>query len=75
MKWIAETSQPYRRYVIEKEEYTIERSREQVIEYKLIVYDQNGFDFYDGLQDTLDFAKQEALEEFGLPLTAWRQIP
>ncbi len=29
---------------------------------------------YDGLQDTLEFAKQEALEEFGVPLDSWVQV-
>ena len=29
---------------------------------------------YDGLQDTLSFAKEEALEEYGVPLESWVQV-
>ena len=29
---------------------------------------------YDGLQDTLNFAKEEALEEYGVPMDSWVKV-
>ena len=37
----------------------------------LYVYDSNGKNTYDYLQDTLQMAKECALEEFGVPIDSW----
>ena len=37
------------------------------------VYDRNGMCTHDYLQDTLIMTKECALEEFGIPLNAWRE--
>ena len=39
----------------------------------LYVY-KNGVGVADHLQDTLEFVKEDAFEEYGVPLTAWVQI-
>lgn len=32
---------------------------------------KDGHNFYDDLQDTLEWAKDTALEEFGVPINSW----
>lgn len=65
MKWEAEISSPKPlRFVIDHDEY---------VGYYLYVWEgeKNTFDY---LQDTLHFAKRQALEDFGVPLDTWRQV-
>lgn len=35
---------------------------------------ENGIDKYDHLQDTLEIAKKQAFEDFGVPYDAWKQV-
>ena len=46
---------------------------DEAVGYYLYVY-ENGKDVYDGLQDTLQFAMEEAYERFNIPLDLWRQV-
>ncbi len=65
MQWTAEISFPKPlRFLIDHDEN---------VGYYLYVYEGEK-DIYDYLQDTLQFAKEQALEQFGVPLSAWRRI-
>ncbi|MFO1242907.1 MAG: hypothetical protein U1E36_06875 [Rickettsiales bacterium] len=65
MKWEAEIYHPQKlRFIIDYDEY---------VGYYLYVWEgeKNTFDY---LQDTLDIAKRQALEDFGVPLNVWKQV-
>jgi hypothetical protein len=64
-KWIAKTPGPW--------PMDFEIEHDEATGYYLYVY-ENDFCKYDYLQDTLQFAKEEALEEFGVPLDAWQEV-
>lgn len=65
MKWEAEIENPKKlRFIIDYDEYA---------GYYLYVY-EGDVDIYDFLQDTLEIAKRQALEDFGVPLDAWKQV-
>ena len=42
--------------------------------YYLYVYDANGNNTHDYDQDTLDIAKEQAWEDFGVPLDSWVEV-
>jgi len=42
--------------------------------YYLYVYDKDGFNSIDDLQDTLNFAKEVAFEDFGAPMDSWKEV-
>lgn len=66
MKWIARevTSRGRVDCTIEHDHYA---------GYYLYVY-INGVDCYDYLQDTLEIAIDQALEQFGIPKDAWKKV-
>jgi len=43
------------------------------IGWQLYVYDCRK-DIYDNVQDTLDLCKEDAFEEFGIPLDSWVEV-
>lgn len=62
MKWTASISSPKPlRFVIEHDE---------LVGFYLYVY-EGDWNSHDYLQDTRYFAKEQAFEEFGVPLDAW----
>jgi len=66
MKWAADyKDQKDRKFVIK---------HGQKAGYYLYAYNKIGGEFFDGLQVTLQFAKEDALAEFGVPLEAWKQV-
>jgi hypothetical protein len=75
MKWISGFKHP-KSWTFEIEQQTWYNSTDQVdvILFCLFVHDESGKEVYDGQQDTLYWAKNEALEEFGVPLDSWKQI-
>ncbi len=74
MQWTAEITHPMPlRFVIEKEQLHNLTDNRFEDGYYLYVYDGER-NTHDYLQDTLQFAKDQALEEFGVPLSAWRQV-
>ena len=40
----------------------------------LYIYDSRGFNTHDYLQDSLEIAKEQALDDFGVPLDSWVQV-
>ncbi len=42
--------------------------------YYFYAYDANGINTHDYLQDTLSMAKEQALEDFGVPIELWVEI-
>lgn len=66
MKWIAApSSTPSRRFVIEVD---------PAVGYYLYVYEGDDC-VADYLQDTLDFAQEQAEEDFGVPRDSWEPEP
>ncbi|MCP5362262.1 MAG: hypothetical protein H6908_06500 [Hyphomicrobiales bacterium] len=66
MKWEAEYKHPKgMRFEIELDE---------LAGYYLYAYDKTGFNFFDDLQDTLEWTQKAALREFGVPLDAWHRV-
>ncbi len=61
-----------KRYTIEPDEWTDDHTKEKVVYYYVIAWDE-GYG-YDDLQDTLEIAKECALEDFGVPLDSWREM-
>ncbi len=76
MKWIAEIRVPkHIRCVIEKQRLHDITNNIYLDGYYLYVYEGNKEPcIRDYLQDTLEVAKEQALEEFNIPLNAWVQI-
>lgn len=65
--WISTYQDP------ENRRFEIEHDKS--VGYYVYAYNAKGFNFYDGLQDTLEFAKEEALEEFSVPVDSWVEFP
>lgn len=42
--------------------------------YYLYVYDETGFNIQDELQESLDVAKDQASDDFGVPLDSWEEV-
>lgn len=73
MKWTARTTYPRNIYCeIYTDTYTEVPSGKQTTHYRLAVF-ENGEGLDDDLQDTLQFAKEAAME-YGIPLDAWQQV-
>jgi hypothetical protein len=75
MKWTAETKTPKaRRFVIEKQLLrSLTPGEADMDGYYLFVWEEERC-LYDYLQDTLEIAMEQALEEFGVPLDAWKRV-
>lgn len=76
MKWIAEVNSPRKlRGIIKEEEFHNLTDNTYVDWYYLFVYENdNPEPVWDDLQDTLEAAKEIALEELSIPLNAWVQV-
>lgn len=76
MKWVAQIKHPKpMSFVIEKE--TLRNITDQKYEIGFYLYvndDITGKNTHDYLQDTLEAAKDQALEYFGVPLDSWEHI-
>ncbi len=65
MKWLANSESLKPRY------YEIEY--DQYFGFYLYVF-EGGRCTYDHLQDTLEIAMESALEDYGVPITAWKKV-
>ncbi|MCP5362261.1 MAG: hypothetical protein H6908_06495 [Hyphomicrobiales bacterium] len=75
MKWEAVITTPkYLRCVIEHEQFTNIIDNTPLEGFYLYVYDKDEKNTHDYLQDTFQFAVEQASEDFGVPETAWRRI-
>ena len=74
MKWVADVTHPRSLHCVIERQILHDLTQHQDVEgYYLYVYEDDK-DIYDGLQDTLEWAINEALEEFSIPKDAWKQI-
>ena len=75
MKWITNITKPKPlSFIIKKEILYNMTDNKEVVAYYLYVYDESGFCFFDDMQDTLQWAKTVALEDFHVPMDAWKQV-
>ncbi len=75
MKWIAHFDHPQGwRFEIERQKLQNLTLGVEMDGFYFYVYDQNGFDTHDYLQDTLEIAMEQAFEDFGVPLDAWKRV-
>ncbi len=75
MKWTADFIHPKGwRFEIEDSELYDSSHAVVGMGYYLYAYDEKDFDFFDCMQDSLHFAKEQAWEEFGVPMDSWQQI-
>jgi hypothetical protein len=76
MKWEASIKGPKpKRFIIEQQILRNLTDQKDEYGFYLYVYDGiTGFNTHDYLQDTLEIAKEQAFEEFGVPLDSWKQV-
>lgn len=76
MRWTAEIRSPtLLKFTIEEETLRNLTDKRDERGFYLYVYDgKTGINTHDYLQDTLDIAKQQALEDFGVPLDSWVEV-
>ena len=66
MKWLSKH--------VDKDNRTFLIEYDQNVGYYLYVSDKDGDEIFDDLQDTLDWAKRSALDEFNVPLDSWQKV-
>jgi hypothetical protein len=73
MQWEAKTPDSNGKYgAIETDDY-YSGGQFSFTAYRVYVYDRNGKNICDGMQDTFEFAVEQA-EEYGIPRAAWKQV-
>lgn len=72
MKWLSQYKHPQAcRFEIEQQQLRSAKTGRTIEVFYLFVFDAQGNNTHDFMQDTLEIAQEQAYEDFHVPLDSW----